>query len=149
VHYVNRTGAPIPGEAYANLFTVPAAQVQRVAHTLNMANTNISLPPGVETTLEKTFTVSQTTTVFMLTSHMHMLGTRFQVKVAGGPRDGELVYESTDWEHPALLTLAQPIVLEKGQGLKSVITWKNTTNRTVVFGLQSTDEMGIIFGYYY
>ena len=149
VHYVNRTGAPIPGEAYANLFTVPAAQVRRVAHTLNMANTNISLPPGVETTLEKTFTVSQTTTVFMLTSHMHMLGTRFQVKVAGGPRDGELVYESTDWEHPALLTLAQPIVLEKGQGLKSVITWKNTTNRTVVFGLQSTDEMGIIFGYYY
>jgi hypothetical protein len=149
VHYVNRTASAIPGEAYANLYTVPAAQVQKVARTLNMANTSISLPAGQTTTLEKTFTVSQTTTVFMLTSHMHALGTRFQIKVVGGPRDGELVYENTDWEHPALLSLAQPIVLQAGQGLKSVITWNNTTNRTVSFGLQSTDEMGIIFGYYY
>jgi hypothetical protein len=149
VHYVNRTSAPIPGEAYANLYTIPAAQVQKVARTLNMPNTSISLPAGQTTTLEKTFTVSQTTTVFTLTSHMHALGTRFQIKVVGGPRDGELVYENTDWEHPAMLSLTQPIVLQPGQGLKSIITWNNTTNRVVTFGLQSTDEMGIIFGYYY
>jgi hypothetical protein len=149
VHYVNRTTAAIPGEAYANLFTVPAAQVQKVAQTLNWGNTAISLPAGQTTTLEKTFTVQQTTTIFTLTSHTHALGTRFQIKVVGGPRDGELVYESTDWEHPAMLSLAQPIVLQPGQGLKSVITWKNTTSNTVRFGLQSTDEMGIIFGYYY
>ena len=49
----------------------------------------------------------------------------------------------------SLLTFAQPIVLQPGQGLKSVITWNNTTNHVVSFGLQSTDEMGIIFGYYY
>ncbi len=149
VHYVNRTAGAIPGEAYANLYTIPAAQVQKVARTLNMANTSFSLPAGQITTVEKTFTVSQTTTIFMLTSHMHAMGTRFQIKVVGGPRDGELVYESTDWEHPAMLTLAQPIVLQAGQGLKSVITWNNTTNHVVTFGLQSTDEMGIIFGYYY
>jgi hypothetical protein len=149
VHYVNRTSAEVPGEAYANLFTVPSSQVARVAHSLNMSNTSISLPAGKETTIEKTFLVSQTTTVFMLTSHMHQLGTRFQIKIVGGSRDGELVYESVDWEHPAQTSFATPIVLEKGQGLKSVITWNNTTSRTVTFGLQSTDEMGIIFGYYY
>jgi len=87
--------------------------------------------------------------VIMLTSHMHQLGTRFQIKIVGGPRDGELVYQSLDWEHPAQISFPTPIVLEKGQGLKSVITWNNTTSRTVTFGLQSTDEMGIIFGYYY
>ena len=149
VHYVNRTSAEIPGEAYANLFTVPASQVTKVAHSLNMANTSISLPAGKETTIEKTFLVSQTTTVIMLTSHMHQLGTRFQIKIVGGPRDGELVYQSLDWEHPAQISFPTPIVLEKGQGLKSVITWNNTTSRTVTFGLQSTDEMGIIFGYFY
>jgi len=149
VHYVNRTSAEVPGEAYANLFTVPASQVTKVAHSLNMANTSISLPAGKETTIEKTFLVSQTTTVIMLTSHMHQLGTRFQIKIVGGPRDGELVYQSLDWEHPAQISFPTPIVLEKGQGLKSVITWNNTTSRTVTFGLQSTDEMGIIFGYYY
>ena len=149
VHYVNRTSGEIPGEGYANLYTVPVSQVQKVAHTLNMGNTSISLPAGKTTTLEKTFTVSATTNVFMLTSHMHGLGVRFQIKVVGGARDGETVYESVDWEHPQIITFPQPIVLQPGQGLKSVITWNNTTNRTVTFGLQSTDEMGIIFGYFF
>jgi hypothetical protein len=149
VHYVNRTSGEIPGQGQANLYTVPAAQVQKVAHTLNWANTDIVLPAKKVTTLEKTFTVSQKTTIFQLTSHMHMLGTRFQIKVVGGARDGELVYDNTDWEHPQNLTLANPIVLEKGQGLKSIITWNNTMDHVVRFGLQSTDEMGIIFGYYY
>jgi hypothetical protein len=93
--------------------------------------------------------VSQTTSIFMLTSHMHQLGTKFQIRIVGGARDGELVYESTDWEHPQQVTFKTPIVLQKGQGLKSTITWNNTTSKTVRFGLQSTDEMGIIFGYYY
>lgn len=149
VHYVNRTAGEVPGEAQANLYTVPLAQVSKVAYALNMANTDIFLPPGKETTLEKTFLVAQPTTVFQLTSHMHMLGKRFQIKVVGGARDGELVYDNTDWEHPQNLTLAKPIVLEKGQGLKSIITWHNMTSQTVRFGLESTDEMGIIFGYYY
>jgi hypothetical protein len=149
VHYVNRTDAAIPGEAYANLYTVPLAQVEQVASTLNMSNTGISLPAGRETTLEKTFIVAQTTTIFMLTSHMHALGTKFQIRIVGGARDGETVYESTDWAHPQTLTFSPAIVLQKGQGLKSVVTWNNTTAHTVTFGLQSTDEMGIIFGYYY
>ena len=149
VHYVNRTSSEIPGEGYANLYTIPLAQVQKVAHTLNMSNTSFSLPAGKETTVEKTFTVSQQTTIFMLTSHMHMLGKRFQIEIVGGARNGELVYESTDWEHPQTLTFTTPIVLQAGQGLKSVITWDNMTNHVVSFGLQSTDEMGIIFGYYY
>lgn len=149
VHYVNRTNGEIPGEAYANLYTTPAGTVQKVAHTLNMSNTAISLPAGRTTTLEKTFTVSQTTTIFMLTSHMHMLGERFEIQIVGGPRDGESVYTSTDWEHPQTITFLSPIVLAKGQGLKSIITWRNTLDHTVSFGLQSTDEMGIIFGYFY
>src|SRR5262249_24321435 len=149
VHYVNRTSNEIPGEAYANLFTEPASSVQNVAHTLNLANTNISLPAGKVTTLSKTFTMSQTTTVIMLTSHMHALGTRFQIQIVGGPRDGELVYDNTDWEHPQQISFPQPIVLQKGQGLKSIITWNNTTDHIVSFGLQSTDEMGIVFGYWY
>ena len=149
VHYVNRTSNEIPGEAYANLYTVPAAQVQHAAQTLNLANTNISLPPGKTTTLSKTFTMSQTTTIVMLTSHMHALGTRFQVAIVGGPRDGEVVYDNTDWEHPQQLTFTTPIVLQKGQGLKSIVTWNNTTDHTVTFGLQSTDEMAVVFGYSY
>ncbi|MBK8247775.1 MAG: hypothetical protein IPK85_10315 [Gemmatimonadetes bacterium] len=149
-HYVNRTTAPIAGEAYINLHTVPSASVQRVARTLNMGNTDLTLPPGTRTTITKTFRVSDSTmTIFMLTSHMHERGERFVVKVTGGPRDGEVVYTTTDWAHPDIVTYAQPIVLRRGEGLTSEITYNNTTTRTIRFGLTSADEMGIIFGYYY
>ena len=149
LHYANHTAAPVTGEAALNLYTEEPAAVQHVAKTLNMGNFSISLPPNQRTTIERTFTLSERRTVFALTSHMHRLGERFVIKIVGGARDGETVYESTDWEHPQLLLLTTPIVLEAGQGLKSVITWNNTTASTVTFGLRSVDEMGIIFGYYY
>jgi len=149
VHYANHTDAPISGEAAVNLHTVPLAQVTKVARTLNWGNQSITLPAGQRTTLERTFTVTDSTTIVALTSHTHRLGERFVIKVVGGPRDGEVVYESTDWEHPAFLLLPQPVRLGPGQGLKSIVTYNNTTAATVRFGLQSTDEMGIIFGYAY
>ena len=149
LHYANHTGVSITGEAFANVLTVDSASLQHIARPLNLSNTGISLPAGARTTLEKTFLMSQPTTVFALTSHMHKLGERFQIRIVGGARDGELVYESTDWEHPQMLLLTTAIVLQPGQGLKSTITWNNTTSQVVNFGLLSTDEMGIIFGYYY
>ena len=93
--------------------------------------------------------MSQTTTIFALTSHMHARGTRFEIQIVGGARDGESVYVNTDWEHPQMLTFATPLVLQPGQGLKSIVTWRNETEKFIQFGLVSTDEMAIIFGYYY
>ena len=85
----------------------------------------------------------------MLTSHTHKLAEKFVIKIKGGKRDGEVVYESTDWEHPLIKNLATPLVLQAGEGLTSEITYNNKTSQTVRFGLLSEDEMGIIFGYYY
>ncbi|MSR07723.1 MAG: hypothetical protein EXR93_11760 [Gemmatimonadetes bacterium] len=148
-HYVNQTVTEFPGEAYANFYTVDSAQVQRVARTLNLANTSITLPPRQRTTVTRTFTMNTRTTVFMLTSHMHYHGEKFVIQIAGGPRNGEVVYESRDWAHPAMLTLDQPLTLDVGQGLTSVVTYNNTTGLAITFGLTSEDEMGIIFGYAY
>lgn len=149
VHYVNRGADALTGEAFANLYTVAAAQVQHEAQTLNLANTDISLLPGQRTTLTKVFPATREMRIFMLTSHMHALGERFRIRIRGGARDGELVYETTDWAHPEIRNYDTPIVLRPGEALVSEITWNNTTSRTVRFGLTSQDEMGIIFGYWY
>jgi hypothetical protein len=148
-HYVNRGHEMIVGEAYANLHTVDPAQVQHVARTLNLPNFDITLPPKQRTTIAKTFTFDRQTTIVALTSHMHQLGERFEIYLVAGPRDGELIYSNTDWSHPAIITYASPIVLAAGEGLRSVITYNNTTDRTIGFGLTSEDEMGIVFGYAY
>ncbi len=148
-HYANSSATTITGEAYVNLFTVPAAQITQVARTLNLANTDIPLPPMQRTTHTKTFLFSSTTRILMLTSHTHQLGERFVIRIKGGARDGEVVYTNTEWAHPAIVTFHQPIILQAGEGLTSEITYNNTTGNLVNFGLTSLDEMGIIFGYFY
>ncbi len=85
----------------------------------------------------------------LLTSHTHARGQRFVIRISGGPRHGEVVYETTNWEHPEIKMFTPPLILQRGEGLTSVITYNNTTSRTICFGLTSEDEMGIIFGYYY
>jgi hypothetical protein len=148
-HYVNKTGIPFTGEAYVNLHSVDAAQVQHVAATLNWGNLSFTLPSKQRTTIAKTFLVSEPTTIFALASHMHKRGEKFVIKIKGGPRDGEIVYTNTDWAHPVFTNYDTPIVLQAGQGLTSEITYYNETNQAIGFGLTSEDEMGIIFGYYY
>lgn len=148
VHYANHTANTVRGEAYVNLYTVPGAQVQRVLSTLDLDNDAIFLPAHARTTVEKVFTFNAPTSVYALTSHTHARGERFQIRIVGGPRDGELVYENTDWEHPSIVTYATPIVLQKGWGLKSSVIFNNTTDRIISGGLTSLDEMDIIFGYY-
>ena len=78
----------------------------------------------------------------------HQLAEKFVIKIKGGPRDGEVVYTNLDWHNPPLVNLSPPIQLSAGQGLTSEITYNNTTDAVVKFGLTSKDEMGIIFGYY-
>ena len=148
-HYVNKQDTPIEGEVNLNLHTMPVASVKKVAKTLNLGNTNFSLPPKQKTTVSKTYTVDVKTDVFALTSHTHQLGEKFIIKIAGGSRNGEIVYTNTDWHHPSIVNFSNPIVLIPGEGLTSEITYNNTKSTTVYFGLTSEDEMGIIFGYYY
>ena len=75
--------------------------------------------------------------------------TGFSVYISGGPRNGELVYIVYDWQHPHILELHPPLVLEPGQGLRLEATYNNCTDRTLHFGLLSVDEMMILLGAYY
>ena len=85
----------------------------------------------------------------MLTSHMHKRGMQFVVRISGGARDGEVVYQNTAWDHPLIMTLATPLVLNAGEGFVSEVTYRGDPSKVVRFGLTSEDEMDIIFGYWY
>lgn len=149
VHYVNRSPAPLPAQAFANLYFISKSEVQTVAQTLNFANEDITLPAKQRTTLRKTFIVNKRTTILALTSHMHSMGEQFQVLVRRANGAEQVVYTNTDWEHPALTTYSTPIVLDPGDALVSSVTWNNVSSSVIRFGLSSSDEMDIIFGYWY
>ena len=148
-HYFNKTKDNLFGENYVNLYTVPAAQVKKVVNMIDFNNTSFSLPANQTTVVSKTFTFDSDVAIVSLTSHTHERGKLFQIKIKGGTRDGEIIYEDTDWAHPKVINYAQPILLKKGEGLTSVVTYVNNTSKTLSFGLTSEDEMNIIFGYYY
>ena len=148
-HNVNKTATPSTGEVYANLYTIPKSKVVNVVQALDLGNQDLKLPAGQKTTATKSFTFSTATKVLMLTSHAHKLAEKFVIKINGGTRNGEVVYESNDWENPLIKTFATPILFKKGEGFTSEITYNNNTTKAVKFGLTSEDEMGIIFGYYY
>ena len=149
-HYFNKqaTGS-LPGENYVNLYTVPQALVVKEAKSINFANYNFNLPANLRKTITTNYTFGSPATVITLTSHYHKMGEKFVIKIYGGVRNGEIVYQNTDWEHPLVLNLASPIQLNAGEGLTSVVTYNNTSNQAINFGLTSEDEMNIIFGYYY
>ena len=148
-HYFNKTNLLLKGENYVNFHTIPVSNVQFVAKTLDLNNLDISIPAGQRKTFSKTFTFTAVTRVVMLTSHFHRFGEKFNIKIAGGPRNGELVYTNTDWLHPFVKPFLTPIVLQPGEGLTSEVTYYNSSSKAVAFGLTSEDEMNIIFGYYY
>ena len=148
-HYVNRSDTTIIGEVFTNIHTIDESEVVKVANILNWSNQQILLPPKKVTTLNKTFTTNTTIYIGQLFSHAHEKMTEFVVRIKGGERDGELVYWTDDWEHPPIINYDPPIQLNNGEGLELITTYDNPYNRIVTFGFLSTDEMMILFGWYF
>ena len=148
-HYFNRTKDALYGENYVNLYTVPADQVKKVVQMIDFGVTDFTLPAKQTTTITRDFKFDKDVAIVSLTSHFHARGKLFQIKIKGGSRNGEVIYENTDWEHPKVINYDTPILLQAGEGLTSVATYLNDTAKDINFGLTSEDEMDIIFGYYY
>ncbi len=148
-HYANYTSDTVTGEVYVNLHTIDKSEVTHEAKNLFLNNQNFQLPPNRVSTLTSKYYFNDSREVFLLTSHAHQHMLEFRIFIEGGNRDGELVYYTDDWEHPPLMRYEPPISLNPGEGLRGEAIYDNNTNRTLGFGLLSTDEMMIIFGAYY
>ena len=61
----------------------------------------------------------------------------------------ELIYSALDYLHPPILTLNEHLQIEEGDFIRLSAIFNNTTDNPVQFGLLSTDEMMIMFGYTY
>ncbi len=156
-HYSNGLKDSIAGEVVFNLHTTTPDKVKNVLKPLQLNNISFSLPAQKETTIETSYRVGTRgnydndtiVRVVGLTSHAHQLQKRFVIQIVGGTRDGEIVYSSTNYLNPPIVWFKEPLILRRGEGLKSVVTYLNNTNQVVRFGLRAEDEMNIVFGWYY
>tara|TARA_Y100000748_G_scaffold193946_1_gene162414 strand:- start:13156 stop:14499 length:1344 start_codon:yes stop_codon:yes gene_type:complete len=148
-HYVNRTDSTMIGEVYTNIHLIEQNNVKHVAQLFDFNNSDIYLPPKKITTIQKVFRMDDTYYFGQVFSHAHEKMTEFLVEIDGGDRDGEVIYWTNDWEHPPIINYNPPIIINAGEGLRLKATYDNPTNEPVGFGFKSTDEMMILFGWYY
>ena len=94
--------------------------------------------------------------IFQLFSHAHEKMLVFEVFfIDNGPTTTDsLIYYNDDWEHPPINYygedyLYDAIELFPEEGLKLRATYYNWTDEAIAFGFLSTDEMMILFGYFY
>lgn len=145
-HYFNLTDNTIFGEVFLNFETIPADEVTEILEYDDIDNSDVLfLPAGKETTIEYIETFPQRTRIRQMFSHMHKRGQRFLVYKVGGANDGELLYSAFDYQHPPYLQFDTPLVFEAGEGIRTVVTYDNETDRDITFGVTSEDEMGILF----
>ena len=129
---------------------------------LNINNQDFNLPPNQTTTIERTYSFNEIKSanglpsniesiyLFQLFSHAHQLMDRFDVEfydVETG--ETQLIYTALDYEHPPILTLNNHLQIQNGDHIKISATYNNITDEPIGFGLLSTDEMMILFGYLY
>ena len=148
-HYVNRTDTIMVGEVYTNIHTIDKSEVMHEAKIINWSKQDIFLPAKKITKLNKSFYTNKPIYIGQLFSHAHEKMTEFSVIIKGGNRNGELVYWTDDWQHPPIMSYDPPIKLNAGEGLEMIATYDNPLDRAVTFGFLSTDEMMILFGWYY
>jgi Copper type II ascorbate-dependent monooxygenase, C-terminal domain len=148
-HYFNKTDATRFGEVYANIYTKPAAEITTLCNVVYNQPEALSVKPNTTTVLKHDYIVKKETHYVMLTSHYHKRGKKFEIQIIGGPRDGEQIYYSEDYEHPLWKTFQPELVLQPGEGLRTTVTYENETSRTIPFGVTSEDEMNIMIDFSY
>ncbi len=147
-HYFNTTAKTRFGEIYANFNTIPKDQAKQILD-VEYYETDLSLPPNQKTTVNTDFMVTKETVIPLMISHYHKRGEKFEVRIKGGSRNGELIYASTDYDEPVVKTFSPALVLKAGEGLTTNVTYNNNTNRTIKFGVTSEDEMNILIAFKY
>ena len=148
-HYVNPTTGLYKGEAYINLYTVPASEVQHEAIPMLEADLGFSIPPQSTYTRSLVWkTFARRTHLFLLTTHAHKRMLKFEVfKIDGATGDTTRIYRTLNWHEPDVV--AEDMIFEPGDQIYSETTWRNTTDQTINFGFTSEDEMNVLFGYYW
>jgi len=157
MHYINTTDTTEAVSANVDFFAADPATIHDEAAILFTGSMDISLPPGVTTTLHQFFQVPayldlSKSHIYAMTGHTHHLGTNVKVAVGTsktGPFTDVYAPDPFSWAEPETKQYAQPLSIPVGGGMDMTCTWNNTTTATVKFGESATDEMCFFWAYYY
>jgi hypothetical protein len=151
-HWINATDAAIDGQVAFNVTVEAASASNMVAELFTDVTTQITLAPGTGSAHAQC-TVGQDLQLFMIGGHAHELGTHVAIATTTAAAAGaaNVIYD-TDWNASYQFnpprnnySLAQPLVLHKGDQIAVQCDYNNTTGATVMF----PREMCVAWGYFF
>lgn len=150
-HMKNFTTAPETPDVRFNIIPAKPGSVKHLAESLTVGNGDMHIPAGKNQRLEFDWIVPGDMYIVQLSTHQHSLGTATKVDLydAEGGAMMENVITNDSWEHPVEWWPEVPRLVTKGQVLHTTCEWHNDRDHDVTFGVETTDEMCFLTGYFY
>jgi hypothetical protein len=139
VHFVNESAVQVPARAKLSFHLADAERVQRTTRSANFANLTIYTPPGGHSSHVGECLVREEMLVSELVRRTQRFGTTFKVWFAGGPRDGELAWESPD-RRDNRFEPTELLHLMPGEGFRFECNYYNSSGRELRYGVSASDE---------
>lgn len=150
-HYTNYKTTPIDGQAVLDLKTAPVDPQRKIASLFVNIDVDIELPPQGPATLDVECEVQEELSIFWFGNHMHALGRRARTELVRGDGSIEPIREDAAWNAEAAFNpefnrwpVEEPLVLRRGDRIKTHCEWENTENKVINF----PTEMCAGFGFY-
>jgi hypothetical protein len=151
LHFINTTDQSITVTGEVNVIASPPGEDLIYANGIYGSIEPLDIAPHSETTFQENCKVDYDVNVFVLGSHFHSRGQKFDIRMldeAGEP--GDLVYESTDYESPLLKMMPDdPIPVKAGSGFNYACTFRNDSDSEIHASETSEGEMCMMVGIYY
>jgi hypothetical protein len=159
-HMKNFTGEDLHARVVFNITPARKGSVRHHAESFVVGNiVGIDVPAGGRQTLVSEWTAPADLNVIQVSSHQHRLGTYVSASLEQPDGSFAQIFENFDWEHPRELwthttapwkDLAPPVLrVTRGQRMRFTCRWHNTDPHPVRFGVETTDEMCFVTGYFY
>ena len=138
-HYVNDSKEAAFAKAKLAFHVVDSDKVQHLVHTASFDNFTIYTPPNGQSSHLGECRVRDEIVVSDLIRRTQRFGTDFKVWLVGGEQDGTLLWESGD-RRDSRKTLAAPLHLQPGEGLRFQCDYDNPTDHELRYGVSAADE---------
>jgi hypothetical protein len=149
MHYLNATDKVLPVRVTLNALTYAPTETFTPAAAFVTYNSNISIPGGTPNvpglaSAGGDCTVSPSAKFFTMSTHAHKQAVKTEISDGG-----QMLFSSTDWEHPGARTFADaPFYSFTSGKLTYRCDYKNPTGRRIEDGDSAvTDEMCMAIGY--
>ena len=146
VHYLNTSPDTVHAEIAVTLRADEVQAVPTLASQVFINTLGINVKPFSTGSAHQECTVPKDVNLHSSSSHMHKRGTYFTARAD----DGQLLFETNDWEEPNPWIFDPPRRLKAGSKIVVDCEYKNDTPHTLGFGESAdTNEMCIFTGVYY